>query len=393
MKQLTINPKEKGTTIKFGKLPIFIRSLTHWSDMDNVVQLKVEGRYYAIELRPRQLSDLEKALEKMKTAGVYSYSVTTEIPQDDEIARECKADVEEANEPIQETQEPVQKTQEQRTQEPVQKTQYEVGRERFEKLKELGRTGELAECRTRTDICRKMGLDAQRGTPGYNWVSNQIRKGYLSEELVKFDKQNTGEYRFRMTGTEPMYSGNKNIKEKTVEKKWEKLRNELEDLGFTNLSSTPNSTPTTTPTPIPKNREEPLKPFARGNLELAQWLKPQDYLIYRLFVYGNGQVSIGKAVTFDEVRDVFLELPDVKAKKTRGTSEKTAGRIANVALIQLIKKGVLAKEQPELVNKENIFSLTLTRGGQYARKVYYTVSRGMYREGKGRTRELCDQTD
>lgn len=372
MKQLTINPKEKGTTIKFGKLPIFTRSLTHWSDMDNVVQLKVEGRHYAIELRPRQPSALEKELEKMKTAGVYTYSVTTtETPQDDEVAEESKADVKETDAPASEFTE--------------YKTQYEVGRERFEKLKELGRTGELADCKTRVDICRKMGLDARRGTPGYNWISNQIKKGYLSEELVKFDKQNTGEYRFRMTGIEPAYSGNKKIKEKTAEKKAEKLTNELESLGFTSLQASPN--------PIPKNREEPLKPFARGNLELAQWLKPQDYLIYRLFVYGNGQVSVGKAVTFDEVRDVFLELPDVKTKKTRGTSQKTAGRIANVALMQLIKKGVLAKEQPELVNKENIFSLTLTRGGQYARKVYYTVSRGMYREGKGRTRELCDQTD
>lgn len=380
MKQLIINPKEKGTTIKFGKLPIFTRSLTHWADMDNVVQLKVEGRHYAIELRPRQPSALEKALEKMRNAGVYSYSVTTtETPQNDEVKEESKADVEEANE---EANAPAPTPAPEFTE---YKTHYQVGRERFEKLKELGRTGELADCKTRTDICKKMGLDARRGTSGYNWVSNQIRRGYLSEELVKYDKQNIGEYRFRMTGIEPAYSGNKKIKEKTAEKKAEKLTNELESLGFTSLQASPK--------PTLKNREEPLKPFARGNLDLAQWLKPQDYLIYRLFVYGNGQVSIGKAVTFDEVRDVFLELPDVKAKKTRGTSEKTAGRIANVALMQLIKKGVLVKEQPEVVNKENIFSLTLTRGGQYARKVYYTVSRGAYREGKGRTRELCDQTD
>ena len=360
-KQLTINPKEAGTTIKFGKLPIFTRSLTHWLDMDNVVQLKVEGRHYAIELRP---SPMEEALKKL-----YSSIVSTETPQDDEVAKECKADVEEANEPASEFTE--------------YKTQYQVGRERFEKLKELGRTGELAECKTRVDICKKLGLDARRDTPGYNWVSNQIRKGYLSEELVKYDKQNIGEYRFRMTGVEPAYSGNKNIKEKTAEKKAEKLTNELEKLGFTNLSATPK--------PTPKNREEPLKPFVRGNLELSQWLKPQDYLIYRLFVYGNGQVSAGKAVTFDDIRNVFLELPDVRTKKKRGSSEKTAGRMANVAILQLVKKGVLAKEQPELVNKDNIFSLTLLKGGQYARKVYYTVSRGAYREGKGRTRELCDQ--
>lgn len=377
MKQLTINPKEAGTTIKFGKLPIFTRSLTHWLDMDNVVQLKVEGRHYAIEQRPTPPSPLFEAVDKLCKAslgkdGFQEVKITCELPEDDEVAKECKADVEEANE-LTPTPAPT----------PTNKTQYEVGRERFEKLKELSHTGELAECKTRIDICKKMGLDARRNTPGYNWVSNQIRKGFLSEELVRYDKQNAGEYRFRMTSAEPAYSGNKNIKEKTAEKKVEKLTNELEKLGFTNLS--------TTPKPVQRNREEPLKPFVRGNLELAQWLKPQDYLIYRLFVYGNGQVSAGKAVTFDDIRNVFLELPDVRTKKTRGSSEKTAGRIANVAILQLVKKVVLAKEQPELVNKDNIFSLTLLKGGQYARKVYYTVSRGAYREGKGRTRELCDQ--
>lgn len=271
MKQLTINPKEKGTTIKFGKLPIFTRSLTHWADMDNVVQLKVEGRHYAIELRP---SPLEEALEKMKAEGVYLYSATTaEALQDDEVAEESKADVKEANAP--------------------------------------------------------------------------------APEFTEY---------------------------KTTRKKAKKPTNELESLGFTSLQASPD-------------KEKPLKPFTRGNLELSQWLKPQDYLIYRLFVYGNGQVSAGKAVTFDDVRDIFLELPDVEAKKKRGASGKTAGRIANVAITQLIKKGVLAKEQPEVVNKKNIFSLTLLKGGQYARKVYYTVSKGTYREGKGRTRELCDQSD
>lgn len=350
MKQLTINPKEKGTTIKFGKLPIFTRSLTHWSDMDNVVQLKVEGRYYAIELRPRKLSPLEEALEKMRKAGMYSYSVTTEIPQDDEIAKECKADVEEANEPIQTTQEPIQTTQEpvQETQEPVyNKTQYEVGRERFEKLKELGRTGELAECKTRVDICRKMGLAAQHGTSGYNWVSNQIRKGYLSEELVKYDKQNTGEYRFRMTGVEPAYSGNKKIKEKTAEKKAEKLTNELEQLGFTNLSENPTATP---------SRNDP-----------RTWLRTYDYIIYKLFVYGNGQASMGKAVSFDEVKEIFT-----------WNSKKQAGRIANVALTHLVHKGVLEKAQPDVRNGDNIFSLTVTKGGQYARYIYNVVSNGAY---------------
>lgn len=335
MKQLTINPKEEGTTIKFGKLPIFTRSLTHWLDMDNVVQLKVEGRYYAIEQRPTPPSPLFEAVDKLCKAslgknGFQEIKVTCELPEDDEVAKECKADVEEANEPA-----------------PTHKTQYQVGQERFEKLKELSRTGELADCKTRIDICKKMGFVTRRNTPGYNWVSNQIRKGYLSEELVKYDKQNIGEYRFRMTGAEPSYSGNKNIKEKTAEKKAEKLTNELEQLGFTNLSENSMATPS------------PSDP--------RTWLKTYDYIIYKLFVYGNGQVSMGKAVSFDEVKEIFT-----------WNSKRQAGRIANVALTHLVHKGVLEKAQPDVCNGENIFSLTMVKGGQYARYIYNVVSNGAY---------------
>lgn len=341
MKQLTINPKEEGTTIKFGKLPIFTRSLTHWSDMDNVVQLKVEGRYYAIELRPHQPSPLEEALEKMRTAGMYSYTKSVEIPQDDEIAKECKADVEEANEPIVPTSAPKPKT-------PFQ-TQYQVGRVRFERLKELERTGELAECRNRWDICKKIGFERteSRHNPGYSWVSNQIRKGFLSEELIKYNKQNSGIYRYRLTGIEPSYSGNKNIQDKTTKKKVEKLTNELERLGFTNLSENSTATPSQSDPRI--------------------WLKTYDYIIYKLFVYGNGQVSMGKAVSFDEVKEIFT-----------WNSKKQAGRIANVALTHLVHKGVLEKAQPDVRNGENIFSLTVTKGGQYARYIYNVVSNGAY---------------
>lgn len=346
MKQLTINPKEEGTTIKFGKLPIFTRSLTHWLDMDNVVQLKVEGRYYAIEQRPTPSSPLFEAVDKLCKASLgksdfQEVKVTCELPEDDEIAKECKADVEEANEPVVYTSTPKPKA-------PFQ-THYQVGRVRFERLKELERTGELAECRNRWDICKKIGFErtTSRHNPGYNWVSNQIRKGFLSEELIKYNKQNSGIYRYRLTGIEPSYSGNKNIKDKTAEKKAEKLTNELEQLGFTNLSENSTATPSQSDPRI--------------------WLKTCDYIIYKLFVYGNGQVSMGKAVSFDEVKEIFT-----------WNSKKQAGRIANVALTHLVHKGVLEKAQPGVRNGDNIFSLTVAKGGQYARYIYNVVSNGAY---------------
>ena len=174
MKQLIINPKEKGTTIKFGKLPILTRSLTHWSDMDNVVQLKVEGRYYAIELRPTPPSPLELALEKIREATEEgNLKITCEELEDEKSTEEI-----EKNTPT-ETKSAF-------------KTHYQIGRDRFEQLKELERTGELAKCKNRLDICRKMGFrPVRRRGPGYNWLSNQIKKGYLEEELVKYNKQNS----------------------------------------------------------------------------------------------------------------------------------------------------------------------------------------------------------
>lgn len=151
MRQLAINPKEKGTTVKFGKLPIFTRSLTHWADMDNVVQLKVEGRYYAIELRK---SGLEKALDEMREQmGTYTTNYTiTETETETETPVEAK---EEQQPTVEEKFSPF-------------KTHYQVGRDRFKQLKELEKSGVLAECKNRLDICEKLGFEPQiRGT-GYN---------------------------------------------------------------------------------------------------------------------------------------------------------------------------------------------------------------------------------
>ena len=283
MKQLTINPKEKGTTIKFGKLPILTRSLTHWSDMDNVVQLKVEGRYYAIELRK---SGLEKALDEMREQ-MGTYTTNYKVDSGIDCATYSKMKIVEKEEETDE------KTPAE-SESPF-KTHYQIGRDRFEQLKELGRTGELAKCKNRLDICRKMGFyPVRRKGPGYNWLSNQIKKGYLEEELVKYNKQNSGEYRYHLTGEEPRYSGNKKIQEKTAAKKAEKLTNELERLGFTSLS------------------EPSLENKIVDKKDPIQWLKPHDYVIYKLFLYGNGQVSMGKAVSFDEVRSIFADVPDVK---------------------------------------------------------------------------------
>lgn len=351
MKRLSISPVNGGKIV-FGKLPIFTSNLRKelGDEMHTrIEQLVIVGRYYAAEMKTDEKKEEtpspteESVLAKLAKNGGYVQMTKafepTPVSDLDQVAEECKADVEEANEPVAPAPKP--KTQP--------RTQYQVGRARFEQLKELERTGELAKCRNRWDICEKMGLEhtEKRRSPGYNWVSNQIRKGFLSEELIKYNKQNSGIYHYRLTGVEPSYSGNKNIKDKTAKKKAEKLTNELDQLGFINLSGNSTATPSQSDPRI--------------------WLKTYDYIIYKLFVYGNGQVSMDKAVSFDEVKDIFT-----------WNSKKQAGRIANVALTHLIHKGVLAKAQPEVRNSDNIFSLTMVKGGQYARRIYSVVSSGSY---------------
>ena len=340
MRQLTINPKEKGTTVKFGKLPIFTRSLTHWSDMDNVVQLKVEGRYYAIELRK---SGLEKALDEMREQmGVYTtnYTITeTETPV--EVKEEQQSAVEEKFTPF--------------------KTHYQVGRDRFKQLKELEKSGALAECKNRLDICEKLGFEPQiRGT-GYNWLSNQVKKGFLEERLVRYNKQNSGEYEYRLTGLEPNYSGNKNIREKAKSKT-------LENLGFVNLSGSAK--------PKKERQTDYLgRPIEQGDLSLFEWLKSTDYLVYKLFVFGNGQVSLNKKVDYDDICLVFLEagLPDKRGRDMRSKG-RSAQNVANMTIARLLAKGVLEKSE----TGEQKYCLAFPKGSAYAKAVYQTISDKTY---------------
>ena len=357
MKQLTINPKEEGSTIKFGKLPIFTRSLTHWLDMDNVVQLKVEGRHYAIELRK---SGLEKALDEMREQmGTYTTNYTiakTETETPVEVKEEQQPVVEENFTPF--------------------KTHYQVGRDRFRQLKELEKSGALAECKNRLDICEKLGFEPQiRGT-GYNWLSNQVKKGFLEERLVRYNKQNSGEYEYRLTGVEPNYTGNKHIQDraelKSVSYPQKKLSNGLEELGFTNLSSKPASKPQ----PRKEGYDYAGKAIEQGDLSLFEWLKCQDYLIYKLFIYGNGQPAMDKVVDYEDIVLTFIDagMPDSKIGKTKG---KSARRTANMAVGQLLRAGIFTKEEPTDKGIAR-YSLSVQKGGVYARGVYRTVSAHAY---------------
>lgn len=363
MPKLTIKPKEKGTIVEFGKLPLFTRSLTKKADMDNVVQIKVEGGYYVIERRPTPPSPLELALEKIQKSGNFSIVETSSetLETKEEGEPETSASFQEYA---------------------LDKSNYQIGRDRFNRLKELGKSGELANCKNRLDICEKMGFEPKNNSTGYNWLSNQISKGYLEEELVRYNKQNSGEYAYRMTGFEPRYSGNKHIEEKAKPSpvKETPISNGLEKLGFVSLNNNPQDNKKVSYHTQRKRRVDYSgRPIEQGNMSLFEWLKSTDYLVYKLFVYGNGQVSMGKVVDYYDICLVFMEAGlEARQNKTSARSKgRSAQNVANMSIARLLAGGVLQKEADS--EKGNCrYSLTMSKGGEYARGVYRTVSARSY---------------
>lgn len=358
MAKLTIKPKEEGSTIKFGKLPIFTRSLTAMADMDNVVQLKVEGRYYAIELR-KTISPLEEALEKLKVDSTQfsNMKVTWEDKPEDEPEKEKP-----------------------------EASHYQTGLSRFNKLKELDESGELAKCKDRLDVCEKMGFERKINGTGYNWISTQIRKGYLEEDLLQYNKQNSGEYKYSLTGIEPNYTGNKHIRErvklKAVSEPQEKLSDGLEKLGFVNLGQDQKPTkPRTRPYTKRASRTPGVdyagRPIKRGDLSLWEWLNRDDYIVSKLFISDTGRPLMEKLVDYDDICLIFLAegLPD-RGKRNPAQKGKTAQNYTNVVIAQLLRKGIMQKEQDADGNQR--YGLTLTKGGAYARALYNTIREGEY---------------
>lgn len=358
-KQLTIKPKEVGSTIKFGKLPLFTSSLTHWADMDNVVQLKVEGRHYAIELRPTPPNPLELALEKMREATEKGDLEITCEELEDEKDEDKTASFKEY---------------------PT-KTNYQIGRDRFLKLKEFADGGGLADCKNRLELCEKLGFEPRNNSTGYNWLSNQIKKGYLEEKLVRYNKQNSGEYEYRLTGEEPSYSGNKQILKRAKPKG-------LEEMGFVNLSAP--AKPTKAKRTYQKRTpgvDYAGRPVERGDLSLWEWLNKDDYVINQLFVSDSGRPLMEKLVDYDDVCLLFLNagMPDRGKGRNPNQKGKTAQNYTNVAIAQLLRKGILQKDEEDGVKR---YGLTLTKGGKYARALYAVVREGKYKWDSKSNRRL-----
>ena len=363
-----IKPEGNGEVI-FGKLPIFTRNLKKVlgdNFSTHVEKLDITGRYFAAELskKPKldQPSEEEnKVLSELTKNGEFvqikKSSSTVPVSDPDRVVEECENDQEEAKA--------------EQEFKPLPKTQRQIGRERFAKLKALSDNGELALCKNRLDICEKLGYDrTRRHNPCYNWLSAQISRGHLREELVNY-KGNSSEYQYSLTGEEPAYSEGEKVEEK--EKVTPKPKSELTELGFVNLASKPIDKPKKS-TPTEKRLE-------RGDMSLFDWLNKQDYLIYTMFIYGNGQPDINKCIDYDDVVMCFMEA-GIPAR-IRGIGyvkgDVTAENIANISLAALLRKKVLEKTTED---GKSLYSLSLPEGGQYARRVYKTVSEGRYKKNE-----------
>lgn len=85
-------------------------------------------------------------------------------------------------------------------------TRTERGELRFKRLKELEDSGKLSKATSRLDIVRMMGFTDDRtyGT-GYNWVSNLVRRGKLSETLMSTGPMGKMEFEYHIIKT-PKYN-------------------------------------------------------------------------------------------------------------------------------------------------------------------------------------------
>lgn len=268
MKQLTIKPKEVGTTITVGRLPIFARRLCNWLDKnpDGVVQLVVDGGMYAVEQREKDtLGDMINRLKKEQKEMVTYTTAYTAVPEPDKKAE----------------------------------------RELSDGLEKLGFVNLNPKTQTQTKTKAKAKAKAKP-------APKAVRGEGISQDG---------------------------------------------------------------------------RPYERGDLSLFEWLNRQDFLIYTLFIYGNGQPDMNKCVEYDEVCGIFMDagLPSsIKGvKNERGL--KTAQNTANVCLAMLLRKGVIQKIEED---GKKLYSLDITEGGRYARRVYKTVSEGRYGKEQSTRRRI-----
>ena len=100
----------------------------------------------------------------------------------------------------------------------------ELGRIKFDRLKELDKTGELLKATCRADVATLVGYNEDESKKGYSWVSNMILRGHLNERMLGITPSGKTSYEYSLTGTQPLYKYEEHRNRKTEKKTRQELR-------------------------------------------------------------------------------------------------------------------------------------------------------------------------
>jgi len=81
-----------------------------------------------------------------------------------------------------------------KTEQPL--TRKQLGELRMKKIIEAEKDGRLAQAKNRTEVAELVGIPKERISVANTWVHRKISLGYMTETLVKFDKNNRPEYEY-----------------------------------------------------------------------------------------------------------------------------------------------------------------------------------------------------
>lgn len=97
------------------------------------------------------------------------------------------------------------------------------GKIKFNKLKELDKSGELLKATCRADVATLVGYSVKDSKAGYSWVSNMISRGHLNEKMLGITPSGKTLYEYKLTGTQPLYGYEENRNRKSKKVKNQKI--------------------------------------------------------------------------------------------------------------------------------------------------------------------------
>lgn len=168
----------------------------------------------------------------------------------------------------------------------------ERGKLRYQRLVELANDGRLAVAKNRNEVANMVGIISKPNTTGYNWVTNMIRGGHLTETLMALGDGGKPEYEYHLTSKEPCYDGyprrvkaTSEVKEK-VEPPKPKKKSNLFEVGKQRYAALKETEANGT-LALAKSRNE-VADLVHGTRSWVCGLIERGYLREVLYKYENG---------------------------------------------------------------------------------------------------------